>query len=84
MSLVRTNEKIKINIEDFSIESSDCEKLLWVKIDNKLTFDYHLSDMCKKANRKINALARIAPLININKRHILMNSFLGHSLIINP
>ena len=73
--LVSTNEKIKINIGDFSIENSDCEKLLGVKIDNKLTFDYHVSDMCKKANRKINALARIAPFININKRRILMNSF---------
>ena len=31
--------------------------------------------MCKKANRKINALARIAPFININERRILMNSF---------
>ena len=35
----------------------------------------HVSDMCKKANRKIKALARIVPFININKRHILMNSF---------
>ena len=26
--LVSTNEKIKINIEDFSMENSDCEKLL--------------------------------------------------------
>ena len=73
--LVSTNEKTKINIGEFSIENSDCEKLLGVKIDNKLTFDYHVSDMCKKANRKINALARIAPFININKRRILMNSF---------
>ena len=31
--------------------------------------------MCKKANRKINALARVAPFINLNKRRILMNSF---------
>ena len=46
-----------------------------MKIDNKLTFDCHVSDMCKKANRKINALARIAPFINKNKRHILMKSF---------
>ena len=46
-----------------------------VKIDNKLTFDCHVSDMCKKSNREINALARIAPFININKRRILMNSF---------
>ena len=74
--LVSTNEKTKINnIGEFSIENTDCEKLLGVKIDNKLMFDCHVSDMCKKANRKINALARIAPFININKRRILMNSF---------
>ena len=59
--LVNTNEKTKINIGEFSIENSDCEKLLGVKIDNKLTFDCHMSDMCKKASRKINALARVAP-----------------------
>ena len=35
--LVSTNEKTKINIGEFSIENSDCEKLLVVKIDNKLT-----------------------------------------------
>ena len=73
--LVSTNEKTKINIGELSIENSDCEKLLGIKIDNKLTFDCHVSDMCKKANRKINALARIAPFININKRRILMNSY---------
>ena len=73
--LVSTNEKTKINIGEFSIENSDCEKLLGVNIDNKVTFDCHVSDMCKKTNRKINALARIAPFININKRRILMNSF---------
>ena len=72
--LVSTNEKTKINIGEFSIENNDYEKSLGVKVDNKLTFDYHVSDMCKKANRKINALARIAPFINKNKRRILMNS----------
>ena len=73
--LVSTNEKTKINIGEFSIENSDYEKLLGVKIDNTLTFDCHVSDLCKKANRKINALARIPPFINITKRRILMNSF---------
>ena len=63
------------NIGEFSIENSDCEKVLRVKTDNKLTFDCHVSDMYKKANRKINALARTAPFINTNKRRILMNSF---------
>ena len=73
--VVSTNEKTKIDIGEFSVENSDCEKLLGVKIDNKLTFNCRVSDMCKKANRKINALARIAPFTNINKRRIFMNSF---------
>ena len=46
--LVSTNEKMKINIGKFSIESSDCGKSLGVKIDNELTFDCHVSGMCKK------------------------------------
>ena len=73
--LVSTNEKTKINTGEFSIENSDCEKLLMVKIDNEQTFYCHVSDICREANRKINALARIAPFININKRRILMNSY---------
>ena len=73
--LVSSNEKTKINIGQFSIEKSDCERLLGVKIDNKLTLDCHVCDMRKKANRQINALARITPFTNISKRRILMNSF---------
>ena len=73
--LVSNKKKTKIDTGEFSTENNKREKLLGVKIDNKLMFDCHISDMCKKANRKVNALARIAPLININKRRMLMNSF---------
>ena len=73
--LVSTNEKTKTKIGEFSIENSGCEKLLEVMIDNKLTFDCHVCDMSKNAHRKNDGLARIAPFTNINKRHILMNSF---------
>ena len=31
---------------------------LGVKLDNRLTFDEHVSDLCKKASGKIYALAR--------------------------
>ena len=36
-----------------------------------------LYEQIEKSNRKINALARIAPLLNISKRHILINSFVS-------
>ena len=40
------------------IKSSDCEKLLCVKIDSQLRFDDHVHDLCKKAKIKLQAFAR--------------------------
>ena len=54
--LVISCEKIKIEIGDFEIENSKCEKLLGVHFDNRLTFDYHISGLYKKASKQINAL----------------------------
>ena len=50
--LVSSCEKIKMQIVDFEIENSTCEKLLGVHFDNRLTFDYHISGLCKKAGKK--------------------------------
>ena len=37
------------------------EKLLEVKVDNKLNFNEHLDGIIKKASRKVSALSRIFP-----------------------
>ena len=50
---VITNYRASISVDGFQIDKSDTEKLLGVKFDKKLTFDYHISDICKKAGRKI-------------------------------
>ena len=60
----------------FKIDKNDTEKPLGVKFDTKLTFDDHISDICKKAGRKISALARVTPYMGIAKKCILMNAFL--------
>ena len=57
------------------MENSGCEKLLGVKLDWKLNFDDHISDICKKARGKLNALVRIVPFIGLSKRRVLMNAF---------
>ena len=54
--LVRKNI---IKIGDYAADKSECGKLLVVKIDVKLNFNDHISDLCKKAYRKISALARV-------------------------
>ena len=35
------------------IENGTCEKLLGVHFDNRLTFDYHISVLCKKLVKKL-------------------------------
>ena len=64
-----------MHIGPFEIKNTDCEKLLGIKFDSRLQFNEHVDGIIKKANRKINALSRIAPFMNISKRRSLMNSF---------
>ena len=75
--IVSKNENISMHIGPFEIKSSNCEKLLGIKVDIRLNFNEHLDGIIKKTSPKINALSRIKPFMNISKRRILMNSFLN-------
>ena len=43
--------------------------------DLKLTFNSHIDEICKKLGCKINALSRIAPFMNFQKKRLLVNAF---------
>ena len=73
--LVSTNDRVSLNEDGFKIDKSDTKKLLGVKFDKKVTSDDHISEICKKAGRKISALTRVTPYIGIAKKRILMNAF---------
>ena len=73
--IVSTDEPIEIRVGESLIKSSTCEKLLGVKIYNKLNFDTHVKGLCKKANNKLRALARATPYMPLKKKKLLMNSF---------
>ena len=64
-----------MSVDGFQIDKSDTEKLLGVKFDKKLTFDYHISGICKKAGRKISGQARVVPYMGITMKRIFMNAF---------
>ena len=63
-------------IDDFPIDSNKTEVLLGIIIDHELKFDDHVNRLCKKASLKLNALARIAPFMNVSKKRIIMKSFI--------
>ena len=74
-ALVSTNASVNIKIGDYIISNSKCEKLLGIKLDSNLNFNTHITDLCKKASRKVSALARVTPFMEIEKRKLLMNAF---------
>ena len=55
---VSKNDGVSINEDVYTIDKSDTEKLLGLKLDKKLTFYDHISDICKKAGRRISILVR--------------------------
>ena len=54
--ILSTNEPAKIQIEESLTEITNCETLLGVKIDSKLSFHKHIKTICKKASNKLRAL----------------------------
>ena len=73
--LLSSTESINFQISETVIHNSQSKKLLGVTFDNKLKFEKHINTICQKGNRKLNALARIAPYMELKKQRILMNAF---------
>ena len=82
--LVITNHNVKIRIGNFQIENAKREKLLGIQFDNKLSFDHHLSEICKNASRKLYAVGRVTPCMNLSKRNNLMNAFFNSQISYCP
>ena len=53
---------------------------LGITIDKDLKFGDHVNSICKKAFQKLNALARLAPNMNVEKRRIKMKAFIESHL----
>ena len=64
-----------MHLEGACITSSSCEKLLGITIDSDLTSDKHISDLCDKVSKKINALCRVTTYMSLEKRRIVMKTF---------
>ena len=71
--VISSNEKVTLHVGEYDIKNSKCEKLLGVKLDWKLNFDDHISDICQKASVQLNA--RITQFIGLSRRRVLMNVF---------
>ena len=67
---------VTIKIKESAIESSNSEKLLGVTIDSKLSFDDHITILCRKTSQKLHALSRVATYMSFDKKRILLKTFI--------
>ena len=74
---VPNNNKFKMKSNEINIESSPEEKLLGVILDGQLSFKSHMSNLCKKASQKLNALARISSFMDLPKRRLVMKVYIS-------
>ena len=65
----------EIQIKNHSIKSDENVKLLGINIDNKLIFDEHVSQLCKKASAQLNAICRLSKFLGPVEKEIIINSF---------
>ena len=50
-------------------------KLLGININSMSSFHLHISDICRKASRKLSVLARVSNFLPIQKRKLIFNTF---------
>ena len=82
--LLTSEDEASIKIDDIDIKSSSFKKLLGVIMDNKLTFNEHVSKFCKKASKKLHALARISKYMTKGRLRAIINVFFSSQFAYCP
>ena len=62
-------------VKDQQIVNESKVELLSFTIDNRLSFEAYISDLCKKAALQLNVLKRLAKFLNFSQRKVLAQSF---------
>ena len=79
MSLLLSGHKHEVMFVKIghSIIWENCkQKLLGIIIDRNLKFDEYILTQCKKAGKKIKALARVCKYLSLERRRTLMKAFI--------
>ena len=78
------DKKFQLNINNSTISSDDSITLLGIEIDNKLNFKNHVSTICKKANRQLNAIGRIQNYVGKKEKETIINTFVYSNFMYCP
>ena len=67
---------VEFQIKNTVISSVNRFKLLGVHIDGRLDSDYHVGQICKKAEKNLHALSKVSKYMDINKRRMFLKVFI--------
>ena len=76
--LVTTEKSVSIIIDGSNVANKKEPKLLGIKFDSSLSFEGHITNLCKTAIQKLQALAGIVNYMDLAKRKVLMKTFLTY------
>jgi hypothetical protein len=71
-----SDSSVHFNINESVLTPDKTVKLLGVTIDDKLCFDNHISHICQKAGKQINALRRLTNVLNTDSKLKIYDSFI--------
>ena len=66
---------VYIQISNIKVTSESRVKLLGIHVNNRLNFGFHVSQLCEKSSKKLDALARIFKYLETSERMVLLDSF---------
>ena len=64
---------LNINGVELAMESS--VKILGIEIDNKVNFEKHISNICKKVSNQLNAICRLQTFMSYKEKEAMINTF---------
>ena len=67
---------VEFHVSGYTLKPLPCVKLLGVQIDERLSFDEHVSSICNRVSQQINALRRISKHLSLENRMSIYNAFL--------
>ena len=62
--------------KNFKLKNISVSEILGVTINRKLKFDKHVKHIYKKAGNKLNALTRVANILDLFQKNTLFKSFI--------
>ena len=72
----RDNSNLELNFCDKKIKISDKVQLLGITTNQRLPFEQHISEICRKASGQLNALKRLGSYLPFEARQAAVDAFI--------